>query len=175
MRIVLHPRAFVLAIAVTTLSALAAGWARGGEPASGPPARTQSQGETPKPPVPAAAIMEPEELARILGSRTSEKPLIFHVGFRFLYKEGHIPGSEYVGPGSKEDGLALLRRRVASLDRTKFIVLYCGCCPWMRCPNVKPAYDALRDMGFKQVKVLRINDNFGTNWVAKGYPTARGE
>lgn len=125
--------------------------------------------------MPAAAIIEPEELARILQSRTAEKPLILQVGFHFLYKEAHIPGAEYVGPASKEDGLRLLRQRVSSLARSKSIVLYCGCCPWIRCPNVKPAYDALRTMGFTHVKVLRIEENFGTNWVAKGFPTAKGE
>lgn len=118
--------------------------------------------------------MEPEALARILASQAPEKPLIFQIGFRFLYKEAHIPGAEYLGPASKEEGLKQLRQRVAPLARTKFIVLYCGCCPWMRCPNVKPAYDALRELGFKQVKVLRIEENFGANWIAKGYPTARG-
>jgi hypothetical protein len=30
-------------------------------------------------------------------------------------------------------------------------------------------------MGFTNVKVLYIADNFGTNWVEKGYPTAKGE
>jgi rhodanese-related sulfurtransferase len=125
--------------------------------------------------VPAAAIMEPQELARILGSRSAEKPLIFQVGFRFLYKEAHIPGAEYLGPASKDEGLQQLRKRAASLARTRVIVLYCGCCPWIRCPNVKPAYDALRGMGFTNVKVLRLEENFGTNWVSKGYPTAHGE
>jgi rhodanese-related sulfurtransferase len=119
--------------------------------------------------------MEPEDLARSLASRTAEKPLIFQIGFRFLYKEAHIPGAEYLGPASKDEGIQQLRKRVASLPRTKSIVLYCGCCPWIRCPNVKPAYDALHSMGFTQVKVLRIEENFGANWVSKGYPTAHGE
>ncbi len=30
-------------------------------------------------------------------------------------------------------------------------------------------------MGFTNVKVLYIADNFGANWVNHGYPTARGE
>jgi len=30
-------------------------------------------------------------------------------------------------------------------------------------------------MGFTNVKVLYISDNFVTNWVDKGYPTAKGE
>ena len=175
MRTAPRSRASLLPFALAILSAVGAAWPGIGESAAGPPPSPKSQAETPKPPVPAAAILEPEDLARILGSRAAEKPLIFQIGFRFLYKEAHIPGAEYIGPASKEDGLKQLRQRVAPVPHGKPIVLYCGCCPWIRCPNVKPAYDALHAMGFTQVKVLRIEENFGANWVAKGYPTAKGE
>jgi len=175
MRIAPNPRAVLLALAPVTLVWIGMGWSHAAEPASSLPPVAKLQAEAPKPPVPAAAIMEPQELARLLASAPDERPLVFQVGFRFLYKEAHIPGAEYLGPASKEDGLRQLRQRVSSLSRSKPIVIYCGCCPWIRCPNVKPAYDALREMGFRQVKVLRIDDNFGTNWVAKGYPTAKGE
>jgi len=175
MKIALRSRTLFFALVISILFAGGAGWSRPGDPAGAPSSRRQSQAEPPKSPVPAAAIIEPEDLARILGSREAEKPLIFQVGFHLLYKQAHIPGAEYTGPASKDDSIQQLRKRVASLARTKFIVLYCGCCPWNRCPNVKPAYDALRDLGFKQVKVLRIEENFGTNWVAKGYPTAKGD
>jgi hypothetical protein len=30
-------------------------------------------------------------------------------------------------------------------------------------------------MGFSRLKVLYIADNFGRDWMAKGYPTVRGE
>jgi hypothetical protein len=30
-------------------------------------------------------------------------------------------------------------------------------------------------MGFTNVKVLYIADNFGADWVNKGYPVAKGE
>jgi hypothetical protein len=30
-------------------------------------------------------------------------------------------------------------------------------------------------MGFTKVRVLYIANNFGADWVAKGYPTAKGE
>jgi len=134
----------------------------------------QAPSEAPQPPVPNSAILMPEELARIIETRGIEKPLILQIGFRFLYKEAHIPGAEYIGAASKDEGLEQLRKRVAPLARNRFIVLYCGCCPWVRCPNVKPAYEALQRMGFTRVQVLRIEQNFGTNWVQKGYPTAKG-
>jgi thiosulfate/3-mercaptopyruvate sulfurtransferase len=125
-------------------------------------------------PIAPGRLISPEDLAKMLQSG-KEKPLMLQVGSHMLFLQAHLPGSEYVGPGANEAGLQPLRKRVESLPRNKFIILYCGCCPWNHCPNVKPADDALHTMGFTNVKVLYIADNFGTNWVDKGYPTAKGD
>jgi thiosulfate/3-mercaptopyruvate sulfurtransferase len=125
-------------------------------------------------PIAPGRLISPEDLAKMLQSG-KEKPLMLQVGSHMLFLQAHIPGSEYVGPGANEAGLQQLRKRVERLPRNKFIILYCGCCPWNHCPNVKPADDALHTMGFTNVKVLYIADNFGTNWVDKGYPTAKGD
>ena len=125
-------------------------------------------------PIAPGRLISPEDLAKMLQSG-KEKPLMLQVGSHMLFLQAHIPGSEYVGPGAYEAGLQQLRKRVENLPRNKFIILYCGCCPWNHCPNVKPADDALHNMGFTNVKVLYIADNFGTNWVDKGYPTAKGD
>lgn len=115
-----------------------------------------------------------DALVKILQSQ-ADKPLLIHVGSHVLYTQAHIPGSEYIGPASDAAALQRLRTRVESLPRDKFIVLYCGCCPWTHCPNMKPADDALHAMGFTHVKSLYIPNNFGTDWVDKGYPVAKGE
>lgn len=125
--------------------------------------------------IPPARRINPEDLVKLLQTSDKEKPLMIQVGSHVLFSQAHIPGSEYIGPASSGTGLQQLRKRVASLPRTTLIVLYCGCCPWSHCPNVKPADDALRALGFTNVKVLYIADNFGANWVDKGYPVARGE
>lgn len=125
--------------------------------------------------IPTTQLINPDELVKLLQMSEKEKPLMIQVGSHVLFSQAHIPGSEYIGPASSESGVQQLRKRVESLPRTKFIVLYCGCCPWSRCPNVKPADDALRAMGFTNVKVLYVADNFGANWVDKGYPVAKGE
>jgi rhodanese-related sulfurtransferase len=125
--------------------------------------------------IPTTRLINPEELVNLLQTSSKEHPLMIQVGSHVLFSQAHIPGSEYIGPASSESGVQQLRKRVESLPRTKFIVLYCGCCPWGRCPNVKPADDALRALGFTNVKVVYIADNFGTNWVDKGYPVAKGE
>lgn len=118
-------------------------------------------------------FLEPAELAKLL-SQPGEKPLLIHVGFRKLYEQAHIPGSEYFGPGADDDVLARLRERVRSLPPSANIVLYCGCCPWEHCPNVKPAFAVLRQLGFTNVKVLMIPRDFGEDWVSKGFPVAKG-
>lgn len=123
--------------------------------------------------IPQAHLLQPAELARILQSPGALKPLMLQVGSRMLFAEGHIPGSEYIGPGSRPNGLKQLQIRVNTLSRKKMIVLYCGCCPWNHCPNVGPAYETLREMGFTNVKVLYLPDNFGADWASMGYPVAR--
>ena len=125
--------------------------------------------------IPASRLVNADELVKILQSAKSEKPLMIQVGSHVLYTQAHIPGSEYIGPANSETGLQSLRKRVESLPRNKFIVLYCGCCPWSHCPNVKPADDALHAMGFTNVKVLYIAAKFGADWVEKGYPVGKGD
>lgn len=118
-------------------------------------------------------LMSPAAVAKILPTAKGKKAVVIQVGFYNLYAQAHIPNSEYLGPASKPEGLEKLRKRVESLPHDQFIILYCGCCPWVHCPNIKPAYEALHAMGFTNVKVMHIADNFGTDWVNKGYPTTR--
>ena len=123
--------------------------------------------------IPAEALVQPADFAATLAASAAPKPLILQVGFRKAYAQAHIPGSEYVGAASDEDGLKGLRERVAALPRDSAIVIYCGCCPWRKCPNIAAAYDALQQLGFKNVKVIHIPEDFGTDWVDKGFPTAK--
>lgn len=125
--------------------------------------------------IPQAQLMQPEELVRILNSTQKEKPLILQVGSRVMFSQAHIPGSEYAGPGSTQAGIQSLEDTVSALPKNRRIVLYCGCCPWNRCPNVGPAYKRLHDLGFTRVQVLYIANNFGDDWVSKGYPTVKGK
>jgi thiosulfate/3-mercaptopyruvate sulfurtransferase len=120
-------------------------------------------------------LIRPQELATILRSSAAAKPVVFNVGPRLIYVQAHIPGAEFIGPAAKPEGLERLRARAASLPRDSFVVIYCGCCPWEHCPNIRPAYKELKQMGFIRVKVLYIATSFGSDWVEKGYPVAKGE
>lgn len=122
--------------------------------------------------IPMSARIQPAQLAAIL--RSGHAPTLLQVGFNTLYQEAHIPGAIHAGPAVSPSGIALLRQTVARLDRHKLLVIYCGCCPWTRCPNIRPAYHALRKMGFTSVKVVYLPHNFGTDWVNHGYPTVKG-
>ena len=63
---------------------------------------------------------------------------------------------------------------MANLPKNADIVLYCGCCPMDRCPNIRPAYSALRELGFQHVRVLNIPTNMHVDWFGKGYPAEAG-
>ena len=126
-------------------------------------------------PIPDADLISAQDLARILQSPRRERPLLIYVGFRLPYTQAHIPASLFFGPAADAAVVQKLQKHVEALSRNKFIVVYCGCCPWSHCPNVKPAYEALHDSGFRKLKVLYIPDNLGTDWVNKGYPVEKGE
>jgi hypothetical protein len=119
-------------------------------------------------------IITPAELTRELSAAPAGKIILIHVGFRTLYNQGRIPGSQYAGPGSKAEGLAALRKLVEKNPRNQMIVIYCGCCPWQECPNIRPAFQELKQMGFTNLKVLELPDSLVTDWVGKGYPISRG-
>jgi hypothetical protein len=113
-------------------------------------------------------LLQPKEVAANLRG-----PLVIHVGFPVLYRAAHITGSQYAGPGSKPEGIELLRKAVEGQAKDREIVLYCGCCPWEKCPNIRPAFAALHEMGFTRVKVMVVPANFKADWDDKGYPTEK--
>jgi len=116
-------------------------------------------------------ILKPEQVAPLVIAADPAGPLILQVGFAALYHGAHISGSRYAGPASKPEGLDELRKAVAGQPRSREIILYCGCCPWDKCPNIRPAFAALRDVGFRNIKVIMIPTDLKTDWIDKGYPT----
>ncbi len=124
--------------------------------------------------IPSANLIQPADLAAALQNPHAQKTLILQIGFHALYAQARIPDAQYVGAAGEDKGLRALRRRVAALPKNTAIVIYCGCCPWNHCPNVGAAFAVLRDLGFTKLKVLYIADNFGADWVDKGYPVTKG-
>jgi rhodanese-related sulfurtransferase len=123
----------------------------------------------------ASQLLAPEDLATSLSKAEVDKPLVLYVGFLPLYQGGHIAGATFAGPASKSAGIKKLNQEVKDLPRDKQIVLYCGCCPWKDCPNIRPAFQTLKDLGFTNVQALYVVKNVLTDWTAKGFPTQKGD
>ena len=117
-----------------------------------------------------ADLMRPATLAARL-TASGPKPAILYVGFPVLYRSAHVAGAELAGPASKPEGLERLKQIAAKLPRDRELIVYCGCCPWDHCPNVRPAFRALHEMGFTRLKLVTIPTNMSTDWITKGYPT----
>lgn len=115
-------------------------------------------------------LMEPAALAKMLNT-AGPKPAIICVAFPVLYRQRHIIHAEFAGPTSKPEGINALKSTATRLPQDSDIVIYCGCCPMGHCPNIRPAYQQLKQMGYSHVQVLNLPTNFHDDWVAKNYPT----
>ena len=122
-----------------------------------------------------AETVSAADFVRELGAANASKsPTIVYAGFRTLFEGGHVSGAVFHGTASTEKGLAELQQWLAGLPRSTNLVLYCGCCPFARCPNIRPAYKAVHQMGFTHVRVLVLPTSFAADWVEKGYPMSKG-
>jgi thiosulfate/3-mercaptopyruvate sulfurtransferase len=119
----------------------------------------------------AAELIEPAKLAEWV-SRGDKSLQVVCVAFPALYKQRHISGAVFAGPGGKPEGIATLRATLEKLIQSEPVILYCGCCPMQDCPNIRPAYSTAKGLGFKKLQVLNLPNNFHTDWTAKGYPVA---
>lgn len=127
-------------------------------------------GDVPADPWTAKELMAPTALAEELRGGAA-KPVVIAVVFPAMYRQRHIAGALFAGPGRDAAGIDALKAAVKSLAKDTAIVLYCGCCPMVRCPNIRPAYRALKDLGYTNVRVLDIETNFHDSWSSKGYPS----
>jgi hypothetical protein len=110
-----------------------------------------------------AELLEPSVLAAQIKDGTS--PLIFNIG-----AVEDITGAKHVGAVNNAVNMEKFKQTLASLPKSTELVIYCGCCPFTKCPNIRPAYNELKKDGFTNIKVLNLPTNLKTNWIAKGYP-----
>jgi thiosulfate/3-mercaptopyruvate sulfurtransferase len=123
-------------------------------------------------PWPRAELLAPAALAQEINS--AKPPIVIAVAFPVLYRSKHILHAIDGGAGSKPEGIETLKKAVANLPKDSDIVIYCGCCPMVKCPNVRPAYRTLKELGYKHVRVLDIPTNMHTDWYTKNYPSEPG-
>ena len=118
--------------------------------------------------------VKPGDLLREL-SDPEKAPTVLFVGFQRLYTAGHVKGAQYHGSGGSAEGLAQIKSWAQSQPRSTNLIIYCGCCPMERCPNIRPAFAALRDLGFTKLRVLDLPTSFEVDWADKGFPYDKGQ
>jgi thiosulfate/3-mercaptopyruvate sulfurtransferase len=124
-------------------------------------------------PWPSNSLIEPASFAAELQS--GKTPNIICVAFPNLYKAKHIVHAAYAGPASKPEGIEALKKLADPMPRDADLVIYCGCCPMAtKCPNIRPAYRALSEMGFTHIRVLHLPTNMHEDWYSKDYPSEAG-
>jgi hypothetical protein len=111
-------------------------------------------------------LTEPSSLAEILKDN-KEVPVIFCIGPGAI-----IPSSINIGMVNDEKNFKKFKEEITPLPKSTNILIYCGCCPFEHCPNVRPAIALLKNMEFTNYHLLDLPHNLKTDWIAKGYPTS---
>ena len=111
-------------------------------------------------------LMDPALLASRIEKKKTQDLVIISVG-----PEAIIKGSVDIGPTREPENLEKLRSYLKDIPKDREVVIYCGCCPFVKCPNIRPAFNLLIEMGFKNAKLLNLPKNIKTDWLDKDYPT----
>ncbi len=112
-------------------------------------------------------LMPPAELAEKIKNNDLHQTTIFNIG-----PAGNIKGSIEIGATQEAEHLAQLKKELTDLPKDREVVIYCGCCPFRDCPNIRPAFELLKEMKFKNAKLLNLSKNLKVDWIEKGYPLA---
>jgi thiosulfate/3-mercaptopyruvate sulfurtransferase len=110
-------------------------------------------------------LKDPAVLAAALRDAKAAKPVIFNIG-----SAQQIKGAILIGPVGSADNLEKFKQALAKLPKDKEIVIYCGCCPFQRCPNARPALDLVKQMKYTNAKLLKIPTSLNDDWIGQGYP-----
>lgn len=110
-------------------------------------------------------LMPPAELAKLIDDKNAHQPIVFSIGPSAIVK-----GSIDVGAAKEKDNLKNLKQQLSKLPKDTAIVIYCGCCPFQHCPNIRPAFELLNKMKFTHHKLLNLPKNIKVDWIDKGYP-----
>ena len=112
-------------------------------------------------------LMEPSALAAIISNPKAKQARIFNIGV-----VEDIKGAKKMGGASVEANLEKFKNALSSLPKNTLVVVYCGCCPFEKCPNIRPAFNLMKSMGFTNGKLLNLPTNLKQNWIDKGFPLA---
>ena len=110
-------------------------------------------------------LVEPAALALLITRGKAGDVIIYNIG-----AVEDIKGARHIGPVSNLENLKKLETAVSGLPKNKAIIIYCGCCPFVKCPNIRPAFIELIKEGFTNIKLLNLPKNLQSNWIAQHYP-----
>ena len=110
-------------------------------------------------------LMDPADLARIISDPNARQPVLLSIGPAAVIKN-----SIDIGPTQDKANLERLRVELDKLSRASDVIIYCGCCPFKNCPNIRPAFSLMNEMKFEHHKLLNISRNIKMDWIDKGYP-----
>ena len=110
-------------------------------------------------------LLEPTDLAKTLNNTKAAQPMIYCVGPQAIIKNSVEIGSAQVPANLKN-----FKQQISRLPKNANIVIYCGCCPFDVCPNVRPAVNLLNEMKFMNFKLLNLPHNIKVDWIDHGYP-----
>lgn len=110
-------------------------------------------------------LMKPSELAKMLNDSSAQIPLIYNIG-----PSGLIKNSIDIGEGKNNQNIEKFRKELIKLPKDADIVIYCGCCPFKNCLNIRPAFNLLNELKFTNHKLLNLSQNLKVDWIDKGYP-----
>lgn len=112
-------------------------------------------------------LMQPAVLANMLKTNAASVTIISVGPF------SDIPGSIHVGMVKDADNLAKFKTQLSKLNKNRRIVVYCGCCPFDHCPDIRPAMQTLKEMKFTNYYLLDLRHNLKVNWIDPGYPVVK--
>ena len=110
-------------------------------------------------------MLSPASLAGTINDAKAEQPVIYSIG-----PSGMIKGAIKIGPTQDQENIDKLKTALSKLPKNKAIVVYCGCCPFKNCPNIRPAMRLLAEQKFTNYKLLDLSQNLKTDWIDLGYP-----
>lgn len=110
-------------------------------------------------------LIQPAALASMITAKTGSKPVILNIG-----PLQDIKGAVNIGSTAGKAGLDKMSKALADVPKDRMVVIYCGCCPFRNCPNIRPAFSLLKEKGFKNPKLLNLPQNLKTDWTDYGYP-----
>ena len=86
-------------------------------------------------------IISTKDLAAKIQNNSKDLPVIINVG-----PMENIKTAIKVGNADSDEGIKKLTTTVSGMKKTSKMVIYCGCCSYANCPNIRPAFNKLQEL-----------------------------